>query len=155
MAATDDVDALVALKPDALVHYGPTAPYADDNIRRDDARSSVPASTYAPTARRRGVADRGPEPAELDRPDHRGVRAGDSSCFTTGIDPGFANDLFPMTLMGLCGEVRKVRASELLEYTNYEGDYDDEMGIGRAAGLQRRCSRSADILVLLGARRCR
>ena len=30
--ATDDVAALVALKPDALVHYGPTAQYADDNI---------------------------------------------------------------------------------------------------------------------------
>ena len=31
--ATDDVDALVALQPDALVHYGPTAAKADDNIR--------------------------------------------------------------------------------------------------------------------------
>src|SRR5262245_66535778 len=30
--ATDDVDALLALKPDALVHYGPTAAHADDNI---------------------------------------------------------------------------------------------------------------------------
>ena len=40
------------------------------------------------------------------------VDAGGSSCFTTGIDPGFANDLFPMTLMGLCSD-----------YTNYEGDY--------------------------------
>ena len=56
---------------------------------------------------------------------------GESSCFTTGIDPGFANDLFPMTLMGLCAEVRKVRASELLDYTNYSGDYDFEMGIGK------------------------
>ena len=56
---------------------------------------------------------------------------GGASCFTTGIDPGFANDLFPMTLMGLCSEVRKVRASELLDYTNYEGDYENEMGIGR------------------------
>jgi 2,4-diaminopentanoate dehydrogenase len=55
---------------------------------------------------------------------------GQSSCFGTGIDPGFANDLFPMTLMGLCSEVRKVRASELLDYTNYEGDYEFEMGIG-------------------------
>jgi len=42
---------------------------------------------------------------------------GGASCFTTGIDPGFANDLFPMTLMGLCSEVRRVRASELLDYT--------------------------------------
>src|ERR1700744_6677111 len=32
LAATDDVDALIALKPDALVHYGPTAAHADDNI---------------------------------------------------------------------------------------------------------------------------
>jgi 4-hydroxy-tetrahydrodipicolinate reductase len=58
-------------------------------------------------------------------------RQGGASCFTTGIDPGFANDLFPMTLMGLCSEVRRVRACELLDYTNYEGDYEFEMGIGR------------------------
>ena len=58
--------------------------------------------------------------------------AGGASCFTTGIDPGFANDLFPMTLMGLCGEVRSVRALEILDYINYEGDYEDEMGIGRS-----------------------
>src|ERR1700721_3509388 len=30
--ATDDVDALIALKPDALVHYGPTAMHAKENI---------------------------------------------------------------------------------------------------------------------------
>jgi 4-hydroxy-tetrahydrodipicolinate reductase len=56
---------------------------------------------------------------------------GEASCFTTGIDPGFANDLFPMTLMGLCGEVKLVRALEILDYANYEGDYENEMGIGR------------------------
>src|SRR6201994_700709 len=33
ITATDDVDALIGLKPDALVHYGPTAAHADDNIR--------------------------------------------------------------------------------------------------------------------------
>lgn len=56
---------------------------------------------------------------------------GQASCFTTGIDPGFANDLLPMTLMGLCGEVRSVKALEILDYINYEGDYEEEMGIGR------------------------
>jgi len=58
-------------------------------------------------------------------------RLGGASCFTTGIDPGFANDLFPMTLMGLCSEVELVRALEILDYANYEGDYEQEMGIGR------------------------
>ncbi|MDT5322469.1 MAG: hypothetical protein QOD88_4991, partial [Mycobacterium sp.] len=32
LTATDDIDALIALQPDALVHYGPTAAHADDNI---------------------------------------------------------------------------------------------------------------------------
>ena len=47
IAATDDVDALVALRPDALVHYGPTAAHAGDNIALIGARSSAPASTSA------------------------------------------------------------------------------------------------------------
>ena len=33
VTATDEVDALIALRPDALVHFGPTAAYPDDNIR--------------------------------------------------------------------------------------------------------------------------
>jgi 4-hydroxy-tetrahydrodipicolinate reductase len=33
--------------------------------------------------------------------------------------------------MGLCSEVRLVRALEILDYINYTGDYEDEMGIGR------------------------
>jgi 4-hydroxy-tetrahydrodipicolinate reductase len=41
-----------------------------------------------------------------------------------------------MTLMGLCGEVKSVRASELLDYTDYEGDYEEEMGIGRPPEFQ-------------------
>src|SRR5690242_19558552 len=32
ITATDDVDALIALKPHALVHYGPTAMHAKENI---------------------------------------------------------------------------------------------------------------------------
>ncbi len=36
-----------------------------------------------------------------------------------------------MTLMGLCAEVRKVKALELVDYINYTGAYEDEMGIGR------------------------
>ncbi len=66
LTATDDVDALIDLKPDALVHYGPTAAHADDNIAL---------ITPLPAGRHRrlldlddavGVADDAPEPAELD-----------------------------------------------------------------------------------------
>jgi 4-hydroxy-tetrahydrodipicolinate reductase len=77
--------------------------------------------------------------------------AGGASCFTTGIDPGFANDLFPMTLMGLCSQVRRVRASELLDYTNYEGDYEIEMGIGREPEFSPMLQNSSILVFAWGA----
>ena len=33
ITATDDLEALIALRPDAVVHYGPTGAHADENIR--------------------------------------------------------------------------------------------------------------------------
>jgi hypothetical protein len=130
LAATDDVDALIALAPDALVHYGPTAAHADDNIalitRFLRAGIDVCSTSMTPWVWPAMHLN----PPNWIEPVTTACEAGQSSCFTTGIDPGFANDLFPMTLMGLCSEVRTVRASELLDYTNYEGDYEFEMGIG-------------------------
>jgi 2,4-diaminopentanoate dehydrogenase len=131
LAATDDVDALIDLEPDALVHYGPTAAHADDNIalitRFLRAGIDVCSTSMTPWV----WPTMHLNPPNWIQPVTEACELGESSCFTTGIDPGFANDLFPMTLMGLCSEVRKVRASELLDYTNYTGDYEREMGIGR------------------------
>lgn len=131
VAATDDVNALIACKPDALVHYGPTAAHADDNIslisRFLRAGIDVCSTSMTPWV----WPTMHLNPPNWITPITEACEAGGSSCFTTGIDPGFANDLFPMTLMGVCAEVRTVRASELLDYTNYEGDYENEMGIGR------------------------
>jgi 2,4-diaminopentanoate dehydrogenase len=129
--ATDDADALVALRPDALVHYGPTAAHASDNIELMGKflRDGVDVCSTAMTPWVWPAMTLNP-PSWID-PIAEACQAGGASCFTTGIDPGFANDLFPMTLMGLCGEVRSVKALEILDYINYEGDYEEEMGIGK------------------------
>jgi 2,4-diaminopentanoate dehydrogenase len=129
--ATSDVHDLIALQPDALVHYGPTAAFANENLRDIGAflRAGIDVCSTAMTPWVwPGMAAIPPSWTE---PITDACAAGHASCFTTGIDPGFANDLLPMTLMGLCGEVRQVRALEILDYTNYEGDDEDEMGIGR------------------------
>jgi 4-hydroxy-tetrahydrodipicolinate reductase len=131
VVATDDVDALIALRPDALVHYGPTAAHADDNIRLMGAflRAGIDVCSTAMTPwvwPSMSLVPRG-----WKAPIEEACASGGASCFTTGIDPGFANDLFPMTLMGLCSEVRVVRALEILDYQHYTGDYENEMGIGR------------------------
>lgn len=132
LTATDDVDALIALAPDALVHYGPTAAQADANIdlitRFLRAGIDVCSTAMTPWVWPHMRLN----PPSWITPIDEACAAGAASCFTTGIDPGFANDLFPMTLMGLCSEVRTVRASELLDYTNYTGDYEFEMGIGKS-----------------------
>ena len=131
LAATDDIDALIALKPDAVVHYGPTAAQADANIelitRFLRAGIDVSSTAMTPWVWPKMHLN----PPNWIEPITAACEAGGASCFTTGIDPGFANDLFPLTLMGLCSEVKTVRASELLDYTNYTGDYEFEMGIGR------------------------
>jgi hypothetical protein len=129
--ATDDVERLCALRPDGLVHFGPTAAHAPDNIRDIGAflRAGIDVCSTAMTPWVWPAMTSNP-PSWID-PITEACEAGGASCFTTGIDPGFANDLFPMTLMGLCSEVRQVRALEILDYINYEGDYEVEMGIGR------------------------
>lgn len=47
-------------------------------------------------------------------------KKGGVSCFTSGIDPGFANDLIPLNLLGLCERVESVRMWEILNYAEYE-----------------------------------
>ena len=147
VTATDDLEALVALAPDALVHFGPTAARADANIRDIGAflRAGVDVCSTAMTPWVWPTMSLNP-PGWVE-PITEACEAGGSSCFTTGIDPGFANDLFPMTLMGLCGEVRQVKALEILDYLNYEGDYEDEMGIGRPPEFTPLLEHS-DILVM-------
>ncbi len=131
ITATDDLQALIGLRPDALVHYGPTAGQADANIRDMGAflRAGIDVCSTAMTPWVWPHMKLNP-PSWID-PITEACAEGGATCFTTGIDPGFANDLFPMTLMGLCAEVRKVKALELVDYINYTGAYEDEMGIGR------------------------
>ena len=146
VTATTDVDELIALRPDALVHYGPTAAHADDNIAliAKFLRAGIDVCSTAMTPWVWPTMHLNP-PTWI-APITEACELGESSCFTTGIDPGFANDLFPLTLMGVCSEVRTVRASELLDYTNYTGDYENEMGIGRPPEF-RPVLENSDVLV--------
>jgi len=147
VTATDDVAALIALAPDALVHYGPTAAHARDNIRLMKAflTAGIDVCSTAMTPWVWPSMTR--NPPQWIEPITAACAAGGASCFTTGIDPGFANDLFPMTLMGLCAEVRIVRALEILDYINYTGDYEMEMGIGKPPEFQALLE-NPDLLVM-------
>jgi len=46
--------------------------------------------------------------------------AGNTSCFTSGIDPGFANDIIPLMLTGFCSRIESIRVAEILNYDTYD-----------------------------------
>lgn len=127
LRATRDADAVLALPADAVAHFGPTAAHAALNIENMSkalrAGKNVVSTAMTPFVYPKAC------PPQMIEPLEEACRAGGTSCFTTGIDPGFANDLFPMTLMGLCGRVDRVRIQEILDYSTYAGDYAP-MGLG-------------------------
>jgi hypothetical protein len=125
--ATTDIDVALAVPADALAHFGPTAALAGQNIDHM-SRALRAGKNVVSTAMTPFVYPKSCPPSMLE-PLEKACREGKTSCFTTGIDPGFANDLFPMTLMGVCGRVDRVTIQEILDYSTYTGDYST-MGFG-------------------------
>ncbi len=127
VAATTDLDAALTLPADAVAHFGPTAALAGQNIdhlsRALRAGKNVVSTAMTPFVYPKSC------PSSMIEPIEKACREGGTSCFTTGIDPGFMNDLLPMTLAGVCGRVDRIRIQEILDYSTYTGDYAP-MGLG-------------------------
>ncbi|MEM7410348.1 MAG: dihydrodipicolinate reductase [Myxococcota bacterium] len=127
VTATNDLDAALALDADAVAHFGPTAERAALNIdhlsRALRAGKNVVSTAMTPFVYPKAC------PPGMIEPIQKACEEGGTSCFTTGIDPGFANDLIPLTLIGVCGRVDRVRIQEILDYASYTGDYGP-MGLG-------------------------
>ena len=116
--ATTDRDALLALAPDAIVHAAMT----DDRVFEAiedlvgfleagvDVVSSGPVLLQWPA----GIL---PEEI-LDRIQKAGERTG-ASLHVNGIDPGFANDVLPLSLTSLSQRIDEVRVLEIADYSTY------------------------------------
>lgn len=116
--ATTDKEALYALRPDAVVHTAMT----DDRIFEAledlidilehgiNVVSSGPVLLTFP-------AGLGLD-SHVDRINAAGARTG-SSLYVNGIDPGWANDVLPLTLTSLSQGIELVRVSELCDYATY------------------------------------
>ncbi len=130
--ATDDASALLALRPDAVVHTAMAdhrLPEALSDLGRMleagvNVVSSGPVFLQYPM----GVVEDG-----LVEPLRRAAAAGGTSLFVNGIDPGFANDVLPLVLSGICERVDELRCAEILNYGTYNQPMVlfDIMGFGR------------------------
>lgn len=132
VAATDDADALLALRPDCIVHTA----IADDRLFEAledlqrflragiDVVSSGPVFLQYPD----GVV-----PDEMVEPVRRAAAEGGASLFVNGIDPGFANDWLPLALTGISERIDQVRCMEICNYATYDSAaiVFEIMGLGR------------------------
>ena len=121
LLASDDVDAVLSTAADAVAYYGPTAEQA--GVNRDNHIKALRAGKHVvSTAMSPWVYHKSPKvsPSEW-APVQAACEASARSCFTTGIDPGFMNDILPLLLTGVCGRVDTLRIQEILDYSSYAG----------------------------------
>jgi hypothetical protein len=130
--ATNDADAMLALKPDCIVHTAMAdnrLPEAIADLRRFLAAginvvSSGPVFLQYPE---------GTIPPEVTDPIRTAAAEGNASLWVNGVDPGFANDWLPLVLTSVSERIDEVRCFELLDYSTYDNPtvLFDVMGFGK------------------------
>ena len=116
--ATTDKQQLLALRPDAIVHTAMTDDRVFEAIEDliEFLEAGVNVTSSGP------VLLQWPEqilpPELIERITKAGERTG-ASLHVNGIDPGFANDVLPLTLTSLSQRIDEVRVMEICDYSTY------------------------------------
>ena len=131
--ATDDVAAVLAMRPDAVVYTatGDTRPAdaIDDVIRALAAGANVVTTAIYPLLHPPSA------PPELRERFLEACHAGGgTSIFVSGIDPGWAVDLLPLVLSGVAGRIDEIRCREIFNYATYDQEHAvrNLIGFGRS-----------------------
>jgi hypothetical protein len=121
VTATDDVDALMALRPDCVV-YNPMWPSTDDMVRILDAGVNVVSTAaFVDGSARQGDRDRIAAACER----------GGSSIFGTGISPGWV-ELMGIAAANICDRIDKITIDEASDTTLYDSPETElPAGFGR------------------------
>lgn len=118
ITVTNDVDALIALKPDCACYNAngenrPNEAIAD-MVKLLEAGIDVVSSAmifiiYPPFAK-----------PSMREPLAEACEKGQSTLFISGVDPGFSGDVLPLAGLQLTDEVETITVQELLDYSTYE-----------------------------------
>ncbi|TCO61063.1 dihydrodipicolinate reductase [Actinocrispum wychmicini] len=118
IVATDDVDAVLATSPRAVVYA------ASGDVRFDAAMAdvirAVRSGAVVVTPSMYPLYDHRNAPPELREPVLGAIRDGGGSLFVSGVDPGWGNDVLPLLISGLGTTVDAIRCQEIFDYSTYE-----------------------------------
>jgi len=118
VVATNDMDALLALDADCVSYNatGDLRPHevVEDLVKIMRSGKNVVSTSLVPLIYPPSAPEAMREPLQT-----AALEAG-VSCFTSGIDPGFANDLLPLVLTGGSERIERIRVQEILNYATYD-----------------------------------
>ena len=138
LAASRDVDEVLARPAEAVCYFGPSALHMETNLGHLTKALRAGKNVVETTVGALQNPERAPD--VLRDTIDAACRDGGTTFFSGGIDPGFGNDLLPLTLLGLCGRVDRVHTTEFLD----AGSYPDQESLA-SMGL---CSNLADPALL-------
>ncbi|UQX04315.1 dihydrodipicolinate reductase [Streptomyces sp. RerS4] len=131
VSATDDIEAVLAARPAAVVYA------ASGDVRPDDALADITRAVAAGAAvvspALYPLYDHRNAPAEFRDPVLAAIAEGGGSLFASGVDPGWGNDVLPLLLSGLGTTVDVIRCQEIFDYSTYDqpDSVRDLVGMGR------------------------
>ena len=121
VAATNDVDALLALRPDCVV-YNPKWSDVDELVRILEAGVNVVTTAAFITGHALGESDRARVASACER--------GGASIFGSGMNPGLAN-LLALVSAGVCDRIDSISVLESVDSTGYDSP-ETELKVGFA-----------------------
>jgi 2,4-diaminopentanoate dehydrogenase len=114
--ASGDAEALLGLGADCIVHSA----MADDRLFEALAdlerflRAGINVTSSGPVSLQYPAPD-----DRLARPLQEAALEGGASLWVNGVDPGFANDVLPLTLTSVSERIDEIRCLEILNYATY------------------------------------
>jgi hypothetical protein len=116
--ATDDVAVATGGDVDAVV-YTATADTRPDEAFADllaclESGANVVSTSFYPLLHPPSA------PTEVVEAVERACAVGDSSVFVSGIDPGWALDILPILVSGVCAGIEEIRVQEIFNYALYD-----------------------------------
>ncbi len=116
--ATNDVDALLALKPDVVI-YSANGELRPHDAIADLARILRAGIDVVSVAMIKMIYPPHGLPEERE-PLEAACKAGNSTLFINGIDPGFSGDVLPLAALQLSDQIEEIRSQEIVDYGTYE-----------------------------------
>lgn len=128
VAATGDVDAVLAASPGAVVYAASGEMRADDALL--DIVRAIRAGSVVVTPSVYALYDQRNAPPDLREPVLSAIAEGGGSLFVSGVDPGWGNDVLPLLISGLGTKVDVIRCQEIFDYSTYDQEYSVRYLVG-------------------------